>query len=269
MTSSAYPEIEHCGLSETGPVREQNQDAIRLPQDDAPGEGVLYALADGMGGYACGDLASTLAIQALCEVFGNDGGGKPENRLRRGVQQANITVYQEARRLGIPRMGTTLTAVHLLGDRLRLAHVGDSRIYLIRDRRAICLTNDHTLVGDLVRMRVLSPDHVRSHAQRSILTKCVGLDLFVQPDSAEHALQADDRIVLCSDGVWSVVQDQELAAITSAARDTGSAAQNLINAALDQNTDDNVSVIAIHIRRLPQAAEGRRHSLWQRLVRKT
>src|SRR5258707_8714271 len=104
-------------------------------------------------------------------------------------------------------MGTTLTAAYVYGDVLYLAHVGDSRAYLIRDGRSICLTSDHTTVGDMVRSNLISSDKIRTHAQRSILTKSVGTALFVQPDIIQQRLREGDRLVLCSDGVWSVIED--------------------------------------------------------------
>ena len=147
---------------------------------------MLYALADGMGGYAHGGVASSLALETFIRSS-TARPGPPLKDLRRSMESANLSVYQAAQRLGAGRMGTTLTALHLLGDTLHLAHVGDSRAYLIRAGRAICLTNDHTTVGDLVRMKVISPDKVRTHAQRSILSKAVGLGLFIQPDMTQSA----------------------------------------------------------------------------------
>ena len=126
-----------------------------------------------------------------------------------------LQVYQKAQQLGAGRMGTTLTAVYIFGNTLYLTHVGDSRAYLIRDKRATCLSADHTTVGDMVRSKLLSPDKLRTHAQRSVLTKAIGISLFVQPDITEHRLQEGDRLVLCSDGVWSVVQDEDFARIAS------------------------------------------------------
>jgi len=169
-------------------------------------------------------------------------------------------VYQMAQRLGAVRMGTTLTAVTVVGSHLHVAHVGDSRAYLIRDNRAQCITDDHTRVGEMVRMKVIPPDKVRAHAQRSILTKGLGLTLFVQPDITQVTLRDGDRLVLCSDGVWSVVEDQEFAQQATSARDTTGLSQGLIDLALERQSDDNLSVVAIHLHHLgpAEAAEPRR-----------
>ena len=146
--SKYLPVIECSGLSNIGPVREDNQDSIHLPDGSHPPEsGLLYAVADGMGGYTHGAVASALAIQRLAETLYN-GNGKPNPKsLRRGVETANISIYKAAERLGTGRMGTTLTAAYILEDDLHLIHVGDSRAYLIRDQQATCLTADHTTVG--------------------------------------------------------------------------------------------------------------------------
>jgi serine/threonine protein phosphatase PrpC len=253
--------IESVGVSHIGMTREDNQDAIRLSRPDvglAAQRGELYAVADGMGGYAHGGVASALALEKLFDVFYTEMAGPSTLALRRGVEAANLAVYQTAQRLGAGRMGTTLTAVNIRERRLYLAHVGDSRAYLIRDGCATCLTADHTRVGELVRMRVLSANKVRSHAQRSILTKCLGLELFVQPDLSELALREDDRLVLCSDGVWSVVQDDEFAQYAHAAAGAEAYGQRLIELALERRSDDNVSVVVIHLHALAPASAGRR-----------
>jgi protein phosphatase len=252
-----WPGIEFSGQSHTGPVREDNQDNIRLPDARLSAErGCLYAVADGMGGYAHGRLASTLALDKLFEAFYGAHALPAPRALRRGVQAANLGVYKAAQSLGAGRMGTTLTAASVIGRTLYLAHIGDSRAYLIRSARARCLTEDHTTVGDLVRLKVLAPDKVRTHAQRSVLTKGIGLGLFVQPDLTEHTLREGDQLILCSDGVWSVIEDDEFAELAAEARSAHELSTTLIDLALARQTDDNVSAITVYIHSLsPAAAE--------------
>lgn len=257
MTESPVPAIEAIGVSHVGIVREDNQDAIRLACVDprlAAQRGELYAVADGMGGYAHGGVASTLALEKLFDVFYAESAGPIAQALRQGVEVANLAIYQKAQQLGAGRMGTTLTAINIHGRRLHLAHVGDSRAYLVRDGRATCLTNDHTRVGELVRMKVLPPDKLRSHAQRSILTKCLGMELFTQPDLMELPLREDDRLILCSDGAWSVIQDQEFAECARATAQAVALGQRLINLALERQSDDNVSVVIVHVHAFPQTS---------------
>ena len=272
ILSKYLPVIECSGLSNIGLVREDNQDSIHLPDESHPPEsGLLYAVADGMGGYTHGAVASALALQKLAETLYNGNGRPNPKSLRRGVETANMSIYKAAERLGAGRMGTTLTAAYILEDELHLIHVGDSRAYLIRDRQATCLTADHTTVGDLVRTRLITPDKVRTHSQRSILTKSVGIGLFVQPDLSRHKLQKEDYLILCSDGVWSVVQDEEFAQVVIESEEIDLVSQNLVNLALERKTDDNVSVIAIHIRELLPAQSEKQQPLkskWFRNRRK-
>ena len=252
---SLAPELESSAISLTGPVREENQDAVRIPDANHPPEmGQLYGLADGIGGYAHGALASQLALDALFETFYTQRAASTKAALRRGVENANLKVFKTSQQLNAGRMGTTLTAVHIHQNRLQLAHVGDCRLYLVRNHTAACLTNDHTLVGDLVRMHVLTPDRVRTHFQRSVLTRGVGLTMFITPDVSEVRLQDGDCLVMCSDGVWSMIEDEEIARMASEGGSAASLGQRLVDLTLSRNADDNVSVVAIYVRHLASEA---------------
>jgi serine/threonine protein phosphatase PrpC len=253
MTIPSAPGIEFAGGSDIGAVREENQDTIRLPDPGAPpGRGLLYALADGMGGLAHGKLASALAVDALFEAFYGTKAPIPKS-LGRGVETANSKVFGAAQGLGAARMGTTLTAANVHGDSLCIVHVGDSRAYLVRDGRPMLLTNDHTTVGDLVRMKLIGPDKVRTHAQRSMLNRAVGLGLFVRPDITRVKLRDEDRIVICSDGLWSAVEDRDLASMATASDDLDEVCSSLIGAAIEGDSDDNVSVIVVRVGRASSA----------------
>lgn len=243
-------EFESAGLSITGPVREDNQDAILMPNTATSNfPGALHAVADGMGGYADGRLASNLALQNLLKVVrSSEISSPPAKALQKAADAVNFEVYKTSQQLGNGKMGTTLTAAYVVGNLLYILHVGDSRAYLIRNGQATCLTSDHTMVGDMVRSRLIPSENIRSHSQRSILTRAVGLGPFIQPEITQTKLQVGDHIILCSDGVWSVIQDQEFAEKTDETGDIQSLAQNLINLALQRETDDNCSVVVIHIR---------------------
>jgi len=251
-------ELKYGSTSHTGKVREENQDAIRIQEPDDPAlaaqYGSLYAIADGMGGYSHGSVASQTALESFFTTFY---AGRPHQslrNLREGVQTANLAVYQAAQRLGVLRMGTTLTAVNILDHQLYLTHVGDSRAYLIRDGQAKCLTKDHTVAGELVQMKLISPDKVRSHSRRSFLNKSLGIELFVQPDVAQIALKEDDLLILCSDGVWSVIEDEEFAQLTGDSRNLNSLSQTLIELAMTRESDDNVSALFVHVHKLERPA---------------
>jgi PPM family protein phosphatase len=249
------PVVESSGLSHAGPVREDNQDSIHLSDGLCdPEESRLYVVADGMGGYSHGAVASSLAIEKLVEGLEDGKTKMSPGNFQRGVERANLSVYKKAQQLGAGRMGTTLTAVLITGQDLHLIHVGDCRAYLVRDGRSICLTADHTTVGDLVRAKLIPPEKVRTHSQRSILTRAIGIGLFVRPDISRLRLQQGDYLIICSDGVWSVIQDDEFAEIVQNSLGIDQVSQDLLNLALQRETDDNVSVVAVHIRELRPAA---------------
>lgn len=251
------PEIESSGLSIIGPVREDNQDTIHITDyPNSNGAGFLFAIADGMGGYAHGGMASALALESFLNVILTHHRQPVLRTLQRGVETANLHVYQKARQMDAGRMGTTLTAAYILGDMLYLTHVGDSRAYLIRDGQATCLTSDHTTVGDMVRAKLIPAAKIRTHAQRSILTKSIGTDLFVQPDILQQKLKPGDCLILCSDGLWSVVEDDDFARVASQSSSVSEVSQNLVDLALAHHTDDNVSVVTFSVRSfMPVPAE--------------
>ena len=260
MTVTLGAVIESFGICHVGKGREDNQDAIRFSVPDTgltAVHGYLYGVADGMGGYSHGGIASSLALETLFTTFYGSNGASTPQKLRQAILQANLGVYQAARRLGVVRMGTTITAINVSGQEFHVAHVGDSRAYLVRGGRAICLTSDHTRVGDMVRARVLPPEKVRGHAQRSILSKCVGLELFVQPDISRIRAKQDDVIILCTDGIWSVVEDEEFGSLAGTSRDPETLCKRILDRAMNRDTDDNLSVIALYLRRLDHTAEPR------------
>jgi PPM family protein phosphatase len=247
------PQFEIHGFSHVGKVREENQDAIRLcSQEEHPlgAQGHLFGIADGMGGYANGAMASDMALSALFEAVYQDSRATVAQRLRQGVQNANTLIMQTAMKEHLPPMGTTLTAVHLHGHTLHLAHVGDSRVYLVRDKVTWCLTNDHTRVGELVRMKLLAPEKARTHNQRSVLNRCVGLELFVQPDIEAISVQEGDLLIMCTDGLWSVVQDEEIGRMAHEAANLEVFGQHIFDLAMDRDSDDNLSVIALRLHKL-------------------
>ncbi|MCE1254529.1 MAG: protein phosphatase 2C domain-containing protein [Anaerolineae bacterium] len=253
--------IESSGITHIGPVREENQDSICLFDNFNHGGASFFAVADGMGGYSHGKMASNMAIDALCETFKEED-GSPLQRLTRGVEAANFNIYQVTQKLGVGRMGTTLTAAYLEGRRLTVVHVGDSRLYLLRGKQVTCLTRDHTVVGDLVRMKVLTPDKVRTHAQRSVLTRGVGLAPFVHADITHHMLKEGDRLILCSDGLWSVIEDEELPLLSEQTGEMSTLVNRLLYLAIERGTDDNISAVGVHVQSLSPETQSNRPG-WQ------
>ncbi|MGB7537408.1 MAG: protein phosphatase 2C domain-containing protein [Anaerolineales bacterium] len=261
-TMTVFPFLTGVGISDTGTQSGDNQDAYRMA-DASGGDSrlrTLFAVADGMGGLLHGRFASTVALQLFFESFLRDTRSGAERALRRSAEEAHFGLQQAMQQLGIPRMGTTLTAACVDGSRMSLVHIGDSRAYLIRGGRAVCLTHDHSTAGELVRMRILSPEKIRGHARRSELTKGLGLGLFAQPDIHRVKVFEGDRVVLCTDGVWSVIEDEELAEVSAASESPLEFGRTLIDLAMERGSEDNVSAIVIHLNQVP--AEGRRAGGW-------
>ncbi len=258
MTAVDNVEINTFSFTHAGKIRADNQDSVLLCRNDDEINyivGHLYGIADGMGGYAHGGIASSIALETFFETFYEAEGASPLQKFKVGIQNANLSVYQKAQQLGSGRMGTTLTTVNIVGHNMYVGHVGDSRAYLIRNNNISCLTNDHTRVGELVRMKILSPDKVRTHNQRSVLDKCLGVSLFVQPDIFKVSVSENDIILLCTDGVWSVIEDSELAQLSQDIKDPEKLALKIFDLAMERDSDDNLSIVAIYLKRLGKVTD--------------
>jgi PPM family protein phosphatase len=229
--------------SDVGMRRTANEDAYAL----APALG-LYLVADGMGGHVAGQLASRLAAEQMVEGLERvaDRDATLTEKLRYCVAAANHHVYATAQdKPEVAGMGTTLVAVLAGGGRLALAHVGDSRAYLVRSGRIRQLTDDHSLVAELVRRREISPDDAHGHPHRHVLTRAVGVRRSVDPDLAELTPAPGDVIVLCSDGLTTHVQDPEIAALVAAESDLDEACARLVALANARGGEDNVTVALV------------------------
>ena len=205
----------------------------------------LYAVCDGVGGARAGEVASEMACRGLLTLDPATAG--PEE-LREAIAEANQAIarrsLEEERLRG---MGTTLTAA-LAGERsLSLAHVGDSRAYLLHDSSLTQLTYDHSWVGEMVRRGELTPAQAAVHPHRSVITKALGTDGDADPDIFEVPVEAGDRVMLCSDGLTGMVSDPEIAEILRRDEDPQAVAGLLVQAALDGGGEDNVTVVVVDI----------------------
>jgi serine/threonine protein phosphatase PrpC len=245
-------EIEATGLSEAGPHREINEDTIgAFVPSEAPGserKGYLYVVADGMGGHLAGEVASATAVSTLKdEYYSPSSHSRIEPALRQAVQAANLRVHDLAHRHAEYRsMGTTLTTVALVGNCAYVAHVGDSRAYHWRGGQLNLLTSDHSEAAELVRMRILKADKVRDHPGRSVLTRSIGSTLISRPDFLRQPIAAGDRFILCSDGLWSELEDAELAEVVGDCS-PAEACRELMDRVLARGCPDNASVQVVHV----------------------
>jgi PPM family protein phosphatase len=237
------------GVSRTDPgrVRPSNQDAVTA-LDDAG----LWIVADGMGGHAAGELASRLAVELIATQWQReeDAPQAEADRLRRAIQMADRAIRETARQdPGAAGMGTTVVTVGLARTRpleAVVAHVGDSRAYLLRDGTLTRLTADHALIEEYVRQGLLSPEAARSHPMRDVLTKALGTGGDSDPEVSTYRLGWTDQILLCTDGLTRMLTDAEiLETWLRAGGSADEACRTLVNAALERGGVDNVSVLLI------------------------
>lgn len=242
-------DIEVALASDPGCVREQNEDRIFYyrPEDAATLErhGILAVVADGMGGHLAGEVASQMAIDIVRRVYyENHRETDPMARLQKALLAANRDIHraasQDRARQG---MGTTCTALALRGRSAYCAHVGDSRLYLLRGEEAYLLTEDHSWVMDMVRAGVIGAEEARRHPDRNVLLRALGLRPKVEVSTWEQPLpvQEGDAFVLCSDGLHDLVMDKEIADAVggASARD---ACDSLVAMAMERGGYDNISV---------------------------
>ena len=239
------------GLSDVGLIRTSNQDAMLVLNDLG-----IWAVADGMGGHAGGDVASGLAIAAIRRLAGEASpppattGPTSDSEwfLWTLVEAANHRVFEEGSTVRSLRgMGTTLVVLMIRdapGPVAYLAHVGDSRAYLYREGTLRLLTRDHSLVEDYVRRGLLTRDQAATHPRRHVLTRAVGLDPTVEAEVTQLELEPNDRLILCTDGLTKMLDDQDLAVLVAkAAQRPAELSRALVEEANRWGGDDNVTVL--------------------------
>lgn len=247
------PGVEVVSLTDVGCQRENNEDSFRYwePEDDAAFArlGRLAVMADGMGGAEGGQFASQIAVESVQELYSRPDEADPQQRLVNGLHLANSRVLERARREpALHGMGTTLTAVAIVGNNLYFAHIGDSRLYLIRKRSIHALTRDHSLVARLVESGVIRPEEADTHPQKHVLTAAVGVTDAIDPDVPSEPLQLEknDVLLLCTDGLWGQMNESEIAQIISSPN-TEDAARALVQLAKDHGGPDNITLQILRV----------------------
>jgi serine/threonine protein phosphatase PrpC len=205
-------------------------------------------LADGVGGHDCGEVASHLTIECVTDGFRNGAAGESHRALLgKLVLAANTKVIDAAHAAHI-NMATTVVTCALRYDRATVAHVGDSRCYLLRRGQAVLLTRDHTVAAEQFRLGVLSASEFENSNTRHVLSRSLGADLVVKPDIAEHQVSAGDVLLLCSDGLHGSVSGSEMASILNNGMDLNAAAKRLVDLANERDGGDNITALIIRIR---------------------
>jgi len=225
--------------TDTGRQRRDNEDNafVRAP---------LFVVADGMGGAQAGEVASALAVEEFQQELPAE--GSVEERLSNRIRDANRRIYERSRREHEHAgMGTTLTAVYVDGDDLAVAHVGDSRAYIFRDGTLTRLTQDHSLVEELVRQGKLTEEQAAEHPQRSIITRALGIEVDVKVDTWTYPARVGDVVLLCSDGLTSMIDEERIAEILSSEPSLERAGERLVAAANEAGGRDNITVVVFRL----------------------
>ena len=236
--------------SDVGLVRGHNEDSflVRAP---------LFAVCDGMGGHAAGEVASAIAVQTIAEKAPAQA---DEVRLGAAVEAANIAVIKGAEEgVGKPGMGCTASCCLIEQSRMAVAHVGDSRIYLLRHGTLVRVTHDHSYVEELVDSGQITADEARTHPSRSIITRALGSDPDMYADHFTLDVANGDRVILCSDGLSSMIPDSQIEALAVSSATPQQAADNLVAAALTAGGADNVTVVVVDVLNDGSAERSRKH----------
>lgn len=256
--ASLPPGLTVAKISDIGQVRERNEDAylaidIALQNDEGLAPMGLYIVADGMGGHQKGEVASSLAAQVAAhhimqDIFlpflsGNEQSGprRPINEaLIQAVQAANRTVYQQ-----VPEAGTTLTMALVFGHKVYVAHVGDSRAYIFNQSTLRQITQDHSLVARLVELGQATPEEASTHTHRNVLYRAIGQAGSLEVDTYLQPFPIGSCLLLCSDGLWGLVSDGEIADILRHAPTPQKALEQMVVTANQKGGDDNITVILV------------------------
>ncbi|MGF7185703.1 protein phosphatase [Desulfitispora alkaliphila] len=228
------------GLTNKGLVRKGNEDDYLCCQDRG-----LFVVADGMGGHAAGEVASSLAIQEVKKYICTDKELIIPEDLERAVLKANEAIYNKSKEEEeCNGMGTTLTVAKIHQAKLWVTHVGDSRIYLVRNNEIKLLTEDHSLVAELVKKGKITESEAKLHPQKNMLTRAIGTQAIVNVDVFSHEIQKEDLIILCTDGLSNLVDSQQMME-TLLNQSIEKGVKKLVDKALDRGGHDNITLIAV------------------------
>jgi protein phosphatase len=238
-------------VTDIGRLRTHNEDSV-LAQPP------LFVVADGLGGHEAGEVASSIAVETLRDHAPRRADA---NALARAVRAANREVIRAAKEgVGRSGMGTTLTAAIVEGGTIAIAHVGDSRAYLLHEGSLRRLSDDHSMVADMIRRGQLTEADARVHPNRSVITRALGTDSNMVADTYEIEASTGDRLLLCSDGLTGMLEDPRIAELLGGYSDPGIAASELVAAANEAGGHDNISVIVVDIEADAKAATGVRET---------
>lgn len=235
-------------VSDVGKTREKNQDAFYLSKDQSL---PLFIVADGMGGHKAGEVASTMALNIIEKNF-------LENRtylsreetiislIKASIEEANTKIYLKSlENEKYDGMGTTVTLAYIFENKILLGHVGDSRAYLIKDTNITQITEDHSYVNELIKMGTITKEEAKSHPKRNMITRAVGSSSIIEMDLIVKEFNKDNILLLCSDGLFDMVKENEMYKVFNEETDIQKACESLANIANNKGGIDNITIIAI------------------------
>ena len=237
-------ELRPFGVTDAGKVRQNNEDALLVGEGE---DETLFVVADGIGGFEAGEVASSLAVAVLKEL-------RPDGSFKAAIAEANRRILAAGHGdEKLSGMGTTVVAIRFGGTQreptAEVAHVGDSRAYLVRGGEMNPITEDHSLVAELVRSGDLTRDQAAEHPQKNLITRALGADENVDVDTTVLPIEAGDRVLLCSDGLSDMVPEARISEISlESSEDPERAARSLLAAALDAGGNDNITVIVVDVK---------------------
>ncbi len=243
------------GLTDVGKVRSINQDSFEIVEDKH-----IYIVADGMGGHAAGDQASRIAVKTILEIltaydFGSESSGEDdtengmsvEELVRYALQEANEQILLASlSNQHLQGMGTTAIVTVENKGNLFVGHIGDSRTYLVRNQQLTQITEDHSVVQQLVKAGAISEEEAQVHPYKNVITRCLGMQANVEPDTLEMPLQSGDRVLMCSDGLSNMVSNQVMQQIVNDNPDPLPACEKLIALANENGGTDNITVVLLY-----------------------
>lgn len=242
------------GKTDIGLVRKVNEDSFICEKLEGSDDSYLYIVADGMGGHNAGEVASSMAVNEVAAYIRENiealrlGDKEIQDLIRDAILYANDKVYKtsiiKSSCLG---MGTTLSMVLIKGGSLYIGHVGDSRVYLIRENEISMLTEDHSLVAELIKSGTIKPEEANSHPQKNVITRALGTEYTLEPDVKQFDMQRGDYILICTDGLSNAVNEEDMVYTVKNSSDLNEACELLVNKAKERGGFDNITVVIIQM----------------------
>ncbi len=235
-------------LSDIGMKRNKNQDAYYISDRD---DMQLYIVADGMGGHRCGEIASSMALETVKENFLKSTGkihrkADAIKLIKESVEKANINIYLESKKIeDCQGMGTTLTMAYIYKNKILIGHVGDTRAYLIKDGDIRQVTEDHSYINELIKNGSISPEEAKTHPKKNMITRAVGSTSSIEVDIIQEKYKSGDILLLCSDGLFDMLDEDEISAVFKREKSMQIACEVLTNMANKKGGLDNITSIAI------------------------